>query len=375
VLLSAFQPPHTRSCHLLGPSIERLVHAVAGMERADVQQQAALATAAPPTVERHREQQRSQAPSYINPRDPRLHLSDPQPRTLSPEPLPPGSAAADASDSGSPVSAESEQGQAESSDRQASPTQPAGSEGQQGAEERSQRRCSISGHQWRRHPTTGAWLCSACRKYAERNSGSLPSTAVLQRREQQRQVVAASKLRHVPSDQRQCLECGASTPGAGCHWHRHPATKEEWMCNRCYQRALHQPKQRREHEAASAASSNDGDVEAWEEGEEAQPPSQAPAATQQQAASVQPLMPGPPVQQGSSAIAIASYVADTRQQQQLRALSQQQQQQPQAVTPDATWRLHLSRQPCCLPTCHQPKGQQDCWCWRRRSRRQLRQQG
>ncbi|KAI3430341.1 hypothetical protein D9Q98_004936 [Chlorella vulgaris] len=225
------------------------------MERADVQQQAALETAAPPTVERQPGQQRSQAPSYINPRDPRLHLSDPQPRTLSPEPLPPGSAAADASDSGPPASAESEQGQAESSDRQASPTQPAGSEGQQGAEERSQRRCShcgcsSSGHQWRRHPTT--------------------------------------------------------------------------------------------------ASSNNGDEEAWEEGEEAQPPSQAPAAIQQQAIPVQPLVPGPPVQQGSSAFAIASYVADTRQQQQLRALSQQRQQQPQGVNVDATWDF-APEQPALLP--------------------------
>ncbi|KAI3430331.1 hypothetical protein D9Q98_004926 [Chlorella vulgaris] len=48
---------------------------VAGMERADVQPEAALETAAPPTLERQQEQQRSQAPSYISPRDPRLQLS------------------------------------------------------------------------------------------------------------------------------------------------------------------------------------------------------------------------------------------------------------------------------------------------------------
>ncbi|KAI3430299.1 hypothetical protein D9Q98_004895 [Chlorella vulgaris] len=42
------------------------------MERADVKEEAALETAAPPTVERQREQQHSQGPSCVNPRDPRL---------------------------------------------------------------------------------------------------------------------------------------------------------------------------------------------------------------------------------------------------------------------------------------------------------------
>jgi hypothetical protein len=204
-----------------------------------VQQEAALETAAPPTVERQREQHRSQAPSYISPRDPRLQLSsqaaDKQPRLTPAQPLLPGSVAA-AVDTGSPVSVGSEQGQPEGSEGQVPLAQAAGSKRQQAVEEQSERLCSHCGSpdpagQWYRHPTTRAFLCGTCWKYARNHNGSLPSAAVLQRRMQQRQVVAASKQRRaVPPNQRQCLQCGSSTPGAGCDWRRHPATKEEWLC-------------------------------------------------------------------------------------------------------------------------------------------------
>ncbi|KAL4854787.1 F-box/WD repeat-containing protein 7 [Chlorella vulgaris] len=396
----------TRSCHLLSPTSERLVRAVAGMARADGQQEAALEMAAPPTLECQREQQRIQAPSYISPRDPRLQLSslvDTQPRTAPALPLHSDSTA-DKEDSGSPESVEREDGQPLG--RSSSLTQVAGSEGQQGAEDRSQRRCShcgrsSSGGQWRRHPTTRAWLCSACGMYAKTHDGSLPTTAVLQRREQQRQVVAASKLRRVPPDQRQCLQCGADTPGTRQCWLRHPATKEEWLCHKCYEKAWKQLKRKRQQEAAeedsssgagstseeesvegreapphrkaatvahhqaapaqpampgppswhnrpaaAAATISDCEEEAWEEGEEAQPPSQSPPAPQQQAALVQPLVPGPAIQQRLPAYVIADRFAEAKQQQ-LQALSQLQQ-QPQAVTPDAAWEP-VTEKPALLP--------------------------
>jgi hypothetical protein len=318
------------------------------MDRADVQQEAALETAAPPTIEHHQEQQRIQAPSYISPRDPRLRqLSSPavtQPYITPAQPLHPGSAA-DASDSGSPVSVESAQRQLEGSGSQVPRPQIAGSEEQQGAEERSQ--CSHCGSprssaKWRRHPITGAWLCDACGQYARRYDGRLPSAAVLQRREQQRQVVAASKERHVPPSQRRCRQCGTNTPGA--QWNRHPATKEEWLCRPCYYKAEWQLKRKRQHKAAATASGSDGGEESWQEGEEAQPPSQAAASPQQQAAPVQPSMPGLPVQQRVPAIGIMYSSAE-----------QQQQQQPQGVNPDATWET-APEQPALLPA-HMPPAQ------------------
>ncbi|KAI3430365.1 hypothetical protein D9Q98_004960 [Chlorella vulgaris] len=207
-----------------------------------------------------------------------------QPHTSPAHPLHPGSAAAAASDSGSPVSAESEQGQPE-------------------------------------------------------GSGS-------QRREQQRQVVAASKERHVPPSQRQCMQCGASTPGVRRHWARHPATKEEWLCHSCYDRACRQLKRKRQHEAAATASDSDGREESGLKYEEAQPPSQLPHATQQ-AAPVQPPMPVPPVRQRVPAAMAADRFAEARQ--------QQQQQQPQGVNPDATWEP-APEQPALLPA-HMPPTQ------------------
>ncbi|KAI3430327.1 hypothetical protein D9Q98_004922 [Chlorella vulgaris] len=127
------------------------------MEQADVQHEEALEAAAPPTVERQREQHRSQAPSYISPRDPRLQLfslAEKQPPTLPVQPLLPGSVAA-AVDTGSPVSVDTAQGQ------------PEGSKGQQAVEEQSERLCSHCGipnpaGQWYRHPTTRAFLCGTC---------------------------------------------------------------------------------------------------------------------------------------------------------------------------------------------------------------------
>ncbi|KAL4852858.1 hypothetical protein ACK3TF_006064 [Chlorella vulgaris] len=322
------------------------------MERADVQQKAALETAAPPTGERHREQQRIQAPSYISLRDPRLRQpsspAETQPDTSPAQPLLPGSAA-DASDSGSSVSVESEECQPEGSNSRIPRPQVAGSEVQQGAEERSQRQCSHCSTQspvgnWHRHPTTGAWLCSACGQYARTNDGRLPSAAVLQRREQQRQVVAASKERHVPPSQRQCMQCGASKPGVRRHWARHPATKEEWLCHKCYLCAWTELKRKRQRQAAEggccSASGSDGGKELWQEGEEAQPPSQAAASPQQQAAPVQPCMPDLPFQQRDRETAPAELCAGARQ--------QQQQQQPQGVDPDATWET-APEQPALLP--------------------------
>ncbi|KAI3430297.1 hypothetical protein D9Q98_004893 [Chlorella vulgaris] len=241
------------------------------MERADVHQDAALETAAPPTVERQREQQRIQAPAYIIPRDPRLLLSslaETQPGTTPAQPLHSGSVAA-AVDSGSPASAKT----------------------------------------------------------------------VLERRVQQRKAV--------PPNQRQCLQCGGKTPGAGQNWTRHPATKEEWMCSRCYQRARRQLKRKPKHEAAPAASSSDGDEASWQDSEEAQPPSQSPPSPQQQAASVQPPLPGPPVQQHVPATVSADGFAEAGQQQHLQALSQQQQQQL-ALNPDAA-RKTATERPALLP--------------------------
>ncbi|KAI3430371.1 hypothetical protein D9Q98_004966 [Chlorella vulgaris] len=231
------------------------------MELADVQQGAALATAAPPTVERQREQQRIQAPSYISPRDPGLRqLSSPadtQPHT--------------------------------------SPAQPL----------------------------------------------LLARTAVLQRREKKR--IAA------PPSQRQCMQCGASTPGAGCHWRRHPATKEVWLCRLCYDRARRQLKRKRQHEAAATASDSDGGEESWEEDEEAQPLSTSSPATQQ-AAPVQPPLPGPPVQQHAPAAVFTEQFSEAREQQQ-----QQQQQQQLALIPSATWET-APEQPALLPA-HMPPAQ------------------
>jgi hypothetical protein len=279
-LLGASRHQATRSCHLLRPIIQRMVRAVAGMERA-VQQEAAPETAAPPTAERQREQHHVQESSHISPRDPRLQLSSPaetQMRTTPAQLLRPGSAAAGA-DSGSLVSDESEQGQAESSDSQPDQAQPAGSEGQQGAEERSQQHCSHCGSsapvgKWYRHPTTRALLCHACRGYARTNTGHLPSAAMLQRRVQQRKAV--------PPNQRQCLKCGASTcRSSHGHWHRHPVNKEEWMCHVCYNVAHNKLQRQRQQEAAAAAPSSDGNEGSWQEGEEAQPPSQSPPASQQ----------------------------------------------------------------------------------------------
>ncbi|KAL4852855.1 hypothetical protein ACK3TF_006061 [Chlorella vulgaris] len=344
-LLGAFEPRHPRPSHLLSPSIERLVRAGAGMERADVQQGAALETAAPPTDERQQEQQRIQVPSCLSPRDPRLRqLSSPadtQPSPTPAQPLHPG-IAADASDSGSPVSAESEQGQPEGSNSQMPRPQVAGSGEQQTAEEQSQRQCSHCGSprstaKWRRHSTTRARLCSACGQYERKNNGRLPSAAVLQRREQQRHVVAASKERHVPPSQRRCLQCGTRTPGA--QWNRHPATKEEWLCHSCYHCAWKELKRKRQREAAeggcSSASGSDSGEESGQEGEEAQPPSQSAASPQQQAAPVQPSMPGPPRQQRVPATVAAGRSADPREQQ-------------QGVSPDATWET-APEQPALLP--------------------------
>ncbi|KAI3430316.1 hypothetical protein D9Q98_004912 [Chlorella vulgaris] len=271
------------------------------MERADVQQEAALETAAPLTVQRQREQQRIQARSYINPRDSRLQLSglasasqaEPQLSTTPAQPLHSDSAAA-------PVSVE--------------------------------------------------------RDYARNHNGRLPAADLLQRRETQRQVVAASKKQRtaVPLNQRQCLKCGASTCSRSSHghWRRHPVTKEEWMCHGCYNVAQQQMKRKRQHDmTATEASSSD---EAWEEGEEAQPPSQSPPSPQQQAAHVQPPMPGPPVQQRVPAIVSADGFAEARQQQHLQALSRQQQ-RPPAVTPDAKWEPAFE-QPALLPA-HMPPPQ------------------
>jgi hypothetical protein len=334
-----------------------------------VQQEAALETAAPLTVQRQREQQRIQARSYINPRDSRLQLSglasasqaEPQLSTTPAQPLHSDSAAAPVSVESEHEQANSEQGQAGSSDRQSSPTQPAGSEGQQGAEERSQRQCSHCGRpdpagRWDKHPTTRAWLCHACGDYARNHNGRLPAADLLQRRETQRQVVAASKKQRtaVLFNQRQCLKCGASTCSRSSHghWRRHPVTKEEWMCHGCYNVAQQQMKRKRQHDmTATEASSSD---EAWEEGEEAQPPSQSPPSPQQQAARVQPPMPGPPVQQRVPAIVSADGFAEARQQQHLQALSRQQQ-RPPAVTPDAKWEPAFE-QPALLPA-HMPPPQ------------------
>jgi hypothetical protein len=318
-------------------SIERLVRAGAGMELADVQQGAALETAAPPTVERQREQQRIQAPSYISPRNPGLRqLSSPadtQPHTSPAQPLLLARTGY-ASDSGSPVSGESAGGLAEGSGSQVPRPQLSGSQQEQGAEQRSQRQCTHCSTQnsvgnWYRHPKTCAWLCHACGCYARNSDGRLPSPAVLQLREKKR--IAA------PPSQRQCMQCGASTPGVRRHWARHPATKEEWLCHKCCERIRFQLKRKRQREAA--ASTSDGQEGSWEEGEEAQPPSQAAASPQQQAAPVQPCMPDLPIQQRARETAPAELCAGAR---------QQQQQQLQGVDPDATWET-APEQPALLP--------------------------
>ncbi|KAL4854803.1 hypothetical protein ACK3TF_004502 [Chlorella vulgaris] len=348
-LLGAFEPPRTRICHLPRPSIERLVRAVADMERADVQQEAVLETAAPPTAERQQEQQRMRAPAYISPRDPRLQLTiqaDPQPHPLPAELLHPGSAA-DGEDSGSPESVEREDGPP-----LGSLAQVAGSEGQQEAKQQSQRQCSHCGSpdpvgQWLRHPTTRALLCDACGCYARRNNGKLPSAALLQRRMQQRQVVAASKLRHVAPNQRQCMQCGARTSRSSRgNWHRHPVTEEEWMCHVCYNVALNQLKRKRQREAAVAATSSDGEEEAWEEGEEAHPPSPSPPAPQQQAAPERPTLPGPPVQQRVPATLISDRFAEAGHQEQLQGPSERQ--QPQGESSEAA-RESVPELPALLP--------------------------
>jgi hypothetical protein len=87
---------------------------VAGIERADVKEEAALETAAPPTAERQHEQQRRiQAPAYINPIDLRLQLSslaEMQSHIIPAQPHPRSVASA--------VSVESEQGLPEGSEEQ-----------------------------------------------------------------------------------------------------------------------------------------------------------------------------------------------------------------------------------------------------------------
>ncbi|KAI3430320.1 hypothetical protein D9Q98_004916 [Chlorella vulgaris] len=98
----------------------------------------------------------------------------------------------------------------------------------------------------------------------------------------------------------------------------------------------------------TAASSSGGEEESWEEGEQARPPSQAPAAPQQQAAPVQPPLPGPPVQHRVPATNVsANGFAEAGQRQHLQALSQQQQ-QPQGANPDAAGKT-VPEQPALLP--------------------------
>jgi hypothetical protein len=309
-----------------------------------VQPEAALEMAAPSPVERQREQQRIQARSYISPRDPRLQLSglvNTQLSSTPAQPLLPGSVAA-------AVSVESEMGQPEGSNRQSPPAQIVGSEGQQGPEERSQWRCSHCGcadpaGRWHRHPTTRALLCSACGQYARANDGRLPNATVLQRRVQQRQAM--------PPNQRQCMQCGSSTPGA--QWYRNPVTKEEWLCSPCYHRAF-RPLQRKRQRKAAEKESCRGSGSAGEEEseEESETPAQrrSPPAPQQHAAPVQPPLPGPPVQHRVPATVRADLSAEAGPQQHLQALSQQQR-QPKAVN-GAAWEP-VPEQPALLPAHNQ----------------------
>jgi hypothetical protein len=132
--------------------------------------------------------------------------------------------------------------------------------------------------------------------------------------------------------------------GVGQNWRRHPATKEEWMCSRCYQRARRQLKRKRAHEAATAASSIDGDEGSWQDGEAAQPPSQSPPAPQQQDSLG--ATPDWPSSSAGPATAIADRVAEAQQQQQLQGLSQRQ--QPQGESSEAAWES-VPEQPGLLP--------------------------
>lgn len=64
----------------------------------------------------------------------------------------------------------------------------------------------------------------------------------------------AQPLPQQAQQQRRCRVCDSATfgPASGC-WHRHPETKQEWLCHNCYAKALRQFRKKQAQQAQNQA--------------------------------------------------------------------------------------------------------------------------
>ncbi|KAL4445347.1 hypothetical protein ABPG77_011172 [Micractinium sp. CCAP 211/92] len=128
--------------------------------------------------------------------------------------------------------------------------------------------CSaVSSWRWRKHPDSQLRLCSACWDYLRahgeerpvnvnclRCGGSSPGTGRGVNGSWHAHPATGERWLCSPcfflvrrqADKRQCMDCGADTPGAckSAVWHRSPGG-DSWLCTRCHGRAYEQTKKLR----------------------------------------------------------------------------------------------------------------------------------